>query len=125
MLGDSDSAVRYWAAVGLAVLGPEAEPALPLLTPLLEDPAPTVRLAAAETVANLGHGSEALPVIVEALDDDDGWVRLAAAIALAAIGENGRPAVAQMKAAAADSRKHRATLYVRSALLYALANLGE
>jgi len=124
MLADPDSAMRYWAAVGLAVLGTEAGPAAASLMPLLEDPAPNVRLAAAEALARLDHASEALPAIVEALEDDDGWVRLHAAIVMVAIGENARPAMAEMKAAAADSRKHQATLYVRWALLHALANLG-
>jgi uncharacterized sulfatase len=97
MLDDPDSAVRYWAAVGLTVLGKEAEPATASLIPLLEDPSPNVRLAAAEALARLGHASEALPVIVKALDDKDGWVRLHAAIVLVAIGEHARGAVAQMK----------------------------
>lgn len=125
MLDDPDSAVRYWATVGLAVLGREAEPAVASLVPLLEDPTPTVRLGAAEALANVGHASEALPVIVKALKDDDGWVRLQAAIVLVAIGENARPAAAEIQEAAADSRKHQATLYVRWALLHALANLGQ
>ncbi|NQT12834.1 MAG: HEAT repeat domain-containing protein, partial [Planctomycetes bacterium] len=125
LLGDPDSAVRYWATVGLAALGGEAKPAVASLTPLLEDPSLTVRLGAAEALANVGHASKALPVIVEALQGDDGWARLQAAIVLVAIGENARPASAEMQEAAADSRKHQVTLYVRWALLHALANLGQ
>ncbi|MFH1267456.1 MAG: sulfatase-like hydrolase/transferase [Planctomycetota bacterium] len=125
MLADPDSAVRYWAVVGLTVLGPAGEPAVESLMRLLGDPAPNVRLAAAEALSKLDREAQALPVIVEGLKHEEGWVRLHAAIVLVAIGEKARAAVPKMKTAAADARKHQATLYIRWALQHALDNLGQ
>ena len=125
MLTDADSAVRYWAVVALTVLGPEAQPAAEPLMRLLDDPAPNVRLAAAEAMCNLDREAEALPVIAEGLQHEDGWVRLHAAIVTVAVGKDGRELVPQMKQAIADTRKHQAALYIRWALLHALDNLGQ
>jgi N-sulfoglucosamine sulfohydrolase len=125
MLSDPDSAVRYWAVVGLTVLGPEAAPAAGALIERLSDPAPNVRLAAAEVLCKLGRQREAVPVIVEGLDHEDGWVRLHAAIVAVAVGEKARAAIPQMKAAIRDPRKHQAALYVRWALTHALDELGS
>jgi len=116
LLGDSDAAIRYWAAVGLAALGPDARPASGALRQVLSDPSPNVRLAAAEALCNLGREAEALPVLVEGLQHDDGWVRLHAAIALQYIGDRARAVLPQINAAMQDERKHQAATYTRWAL---------
>ena len=123
MLADDDSTVRYWGAVGLVALGTDAEPAADALAEALGDPAPNVRLAAAEALANLGREAVAVPVLVEGLQSDDGWVRLHAAIVLAAIGPRARPALPQINQAMRDQRKGQATLYVRWALGHALKTM--
>lgn len=125
MLGDSDSAVRYWAAVGLVALGPDARPASGALVQALSDPAPNVRLAAAEALCNLGHEQDALPVLVEGLEDDDGWVRLHAAIVLQHIGQPARGVLPQIKKALDEERKHQATLYIHWALSHVLEDLSQ
>ncbi|HID23136.1 MAG TPA: sulfatase, partial [Planctomycetaceae bacterium] len=51
LLKDNEPAVRYWAAVGLVALGPRAEPACDALQAAASDPAPNVRVAAAEALA--------------------------------------------------------------------------
>ena len=120
LLADSDGAVRYWAAVGLAAMGPEARSATDGLTRLLEDPAPDARLAAAEALSNVGREDLALPVIVEALEHESGWVRLHAAVVLVAIGDKARDAAPQMKQAIAENTQGEAALYTRWALSHAL-----
>ena len=99
LLADPDGAVRYWAAVGLTALGPEAQPAADGLQRLLEDASPDVRLAAAEALSNVGREKKALPVIVEGLKHESGWVRLHAAVVLVAIGQKARDAAPQIKQA--------------------------
>jgi HEAT repeat protein len=125
LLADSDSGVRYWAAVGLTALEPEAQPAARTLAPRLDDPSPSARLAAAEALCNVGRASAALPVIAEALDHESGWVRLQAAIVLAALGEKARPAAPEMRAAIDANSRGEASLYIRWALAHALDQLGE
>lgn len=66
---NKDESVRYWAALGLAVItqtaGPETvENILPSLKNGLTDPSLDVRLIAAEGLFNLGYYEEALPAVL-------------------------------------------------------------
>ena len=64
-LTDDDSAVRYWAAMGLLMRGEVARE--PLLA-ALEDSSPYVRIVAAETLSRYGDQSDldrSLPVLVD------------------------------------------------------------
>ena len=98
-LGDGDSAVRYWAATGLRIGGPDAVGrASPELRAALADPSPSVRIAAAEALAlhgDAGDGARALRVLTEALTGDASGlhVRVAALNAIDLLGETGRPAM--------------------------------
>ncbi len=70
---DPDSAVRFWAALGLAVAGQfggaEAVSSVaPALEAALEDESVSVRLTAAEGLFNLGRYEKGLPILIEALD---------------------------------------------------------
>jgi len=125
-LGDRDTAVKFWAATGLAALGSQAAPAVDDLKAALDDRAPDVRLAAAEVLANLGHEDEALPVLVEHLTDEDPRVRLTAAIHLAAVAERARSKRPQIEAIARGIEP-RGTfpMYTRWALDYALQKMGR
>ena len=98
-LTDEDAAVRYWAAVGLTVLGAEAKPALEMLQRSMSDSSPCVRIAAAEALCNLNHEREALRVLGEEVVNKDSRVQLQAAIALASLGMKARPALATLKEA--------------------------
>jgi len=123
LLGDRDSAVRYWAATGLLALGPQARDAEAPLAKALTDAAPNVRLAAAEALCRLGSAEDALPVLVEGLQSRDERVRLQAASTLAALGEKARPAITPIRAALARKGRGNFALYTRWALEYALKNL--
>jgi len=124
-LDDADSAVRYWAATGLVALGRNAEPVAGRLTRLLDDPAPNVRLAAAEALCRLDREEQALPTIVEGLRHESGWVRLHAVIVLVAIGDKARAARAPMQEAIDANQQGPAALYLRWGLGQAMAGLGE
>jgi arylsulfatase A-like enzyme len=96
-LKDSDSAVRYWAAVGIEALGPEAAPATKALKDVLEDPSPNVRLTAAGILCRLGSGDDALPVLAQGLLDSREAVVLYAARTLEMLGDKASPLVRQME----------------------------
>ncbi len=58
-LSDEDSAIRYWAAMGLGILGLDPyHPQRSEWTRLLVDPSPAVRIAAAEMLARKGSPDE-------------------------------------------------------------------
>ncbi len=105
-LQHSDPAMRWWGAVGLVALGPEARATEALLRKALTDPAPEVRIAAAEAISNLGDDAAALPVLTTALEHDSAFVRLAALNVLDRLGPRARPALPAIRAAAMDSAGH-------------------
>jgi len=71
-LTDSDSAVRYWAAMGLLIRGPAAvAQSRAALTRALADPAVPVRVIAAQALGQYGQPADvrkALPVLTQAAD---------------------------------------------------------
>ena len=99
LLSDRDSAVRYWAAVGLAALGEKAAPARSALVKSLGDSSITVRIEAANALARSGDEKRALPVLTKSLQSDDQNAVLHAARTIELLGEKARPAVPAMRAA--------------------------
>jgi len=65
---DLDSAIRFWAVLGLVVTPSEDPFVIAALRSALADKSVSVRLTAAEGLFNRGHFEEALPIVVEALD---------------------------------------------------------
>ncbi len=64
MLGDPDSAVRAWAAIGLRTRGEEAvRSARAELRAALGDPSPPVRIFAAEALGRFGEESDLAPAV--------------------------------------------------------------
>ena len=76
-LGDSDSAVRFWAVTGLCSLGVERT-MIECLSPLLGDPSISVSLAAGDYLVRAGEGALALPAFERALASDMLWARIRA-----------------------------------------------
>jgi len=93
-------AARYWVALVLAEIGPDAAPAVPDLKPLLEDEDAELRLQALVALGEIGAASKpVVPDIVEALKNDRyAAVRHGAAYALGKIGPDG-PATAALERA--------------------------
>ena len=90
-LEDPDSAVRYWAALGLKALGPEAAPATEALKRALTDASPSVRFTAAGALCQMDSCEEALFVLAEGLRDPREPVVLHAARTLQQIGKKACP----------------------------------
>jgi uncharacterized sulfatase len=104
-LKDPKPALRYWAVVGLhacAKYSADQSLAKQALTPLLQDPAALVRIAAAHALCDWGEDKTALPVLVEALKHPTDKMRLFAVIALSKLGEKARPALPQIQALTKD-----------------------
>jgi N-sulfoglucosamine sulfohydrolase len=131
-LKDSDSAVRYWAVVGLEALGPEAVPALEALKKTMEDPSPNVRFAAAGVLCKLGSCDEALPVLAAGLRDPRQVVALHAARTLQGLGDQGRSLVGLMEATRAQCknldgsyRNDNYAMFIDWALKYAVESCRQ
>ena len=106
-LEDPYPGVRYWAAVGLRVLGAEAEPAANALKKRFADDFWDVRIAAAEALCQFGDAGAGVPILAESLQQENYWVKLHGAAALHAIGDAALPALPAMKAALAQPDPHR------------------
>ncbi len=106
LLKADDPAVRWWGAIGIVALGNKAAPAADALVPALEDPAPNVRIAAAEALCNVGRHGQALPALVAGLAHPTPFIRLRAMNVLDRIGEHARPALPHMRKAAMKRRGH-------------------
>ncbi len=95
-LADSDSAVRYWAALGVLMRGKEAVTTARVdLQKTLADPSPFVRIPAAQALAQHGDAADlakALPVLLEQADWNKSGV-FASMSALNALGALGPKAV--------------------------------
>jgi len=128
-LKDEDSAVRYWAAVGLEALGPEASPAQEALKKALGDSCPNVRFTAAGILCRLGSSDDALPVLAQGLLDPREVVVLPAARTLQMLGDKARPLVRQMEFARekcknldGSYRNDNHAMFIDWALKHALEN---
>jgi uncharacterized sulfatase len=93
LLRSSDSAVRWWGAIGLLALRADAAPARSALIAALKDESPDVRIAAAESLAVLGSPDLALPVLEAALRLDDPFACFSALVAARRLGPAARPLV--------------------------------
>ncbi len=97
-LRDADSAVRYWAAMGMLIRGADAVSQYrPLLLGALADRSPSVRAVAAEALGRFGTDGDAeraLDVLVALADLNNSsvWVSLLALNAIDEIGDRARPA---------------------------------
>jgi uncharacterized sulfatase len=108
LLGNKDAALRWWGALGLVALGKDAKPAEPALRKALNDNSPSVRIAAADAIGNLGDHAAALPVLTKALEHEAPLVRLAAINVLDRFGSKARPALPAIRAAGMKMKDHAA-----------------
>ncbi len=123
---DQDPAVRWWAAVGLVALKDKAKPAAGALRQALNDPAPNVRVEAAEALCNIGLVEEAMPTLLKALQHDTPFVRLRAMNVLDGLGERARPALEAMKAAKMERHEHQpVVVFLNRMIDYVTARLEK
>jgi HEAT repeat protein len=119
LLTDPDAGVRFWAATGCAALGEAAAPAAGALEPLLADPSPDVRIAAAESLCLIGRRDVAIQTLSELLSHEHPSVALRAMNALENLGDLARPAFEAVRQTAA-----RADGYVKRAADRAIETLA-
>ena len=129
---DLDSAVRYWAVIGLTALGAQAEPAADALAARLEDSSPNVRFAAAGALCKLGRCRAALKVLAAGLEDEREETVLHAAREIERLGKKARPIVTQIEQAQARCRLPDGTYknnnhatFIDWALKYAMENCRQ
>ncbi len=92
-----DSAVRYWAAIGVGNLGEAGASEAVLMESLLTDQAENVRIAAARALCRMGKPKRALAVLVAILDEGSQWARVQASNVLDEIDQQAVPVVEDMK----------------------------
>ena len=77
-LNDHDPDIRYWAATGCTILGKKAARAEKKLRLLMTDPEPSVQIAAAEALYNLGEKDEPVKILINALKGSNMMARVQA-----------------------------------------------
>ncbi|HSO88980.1 MAG TPA: HEAT repeat domain-containing protein, partial [Draconibacterium sp.] len=90
-LTDSDSAVRFWAVIGLMNTGDEAKNYISQIDELLIDESPTVQIAAAGLLCKLNKPEKALPVLEKWMNDEQLWLALYAARTIQEAGKTSLP----------------------------------
>jgi arylsulfatase A-like enzyme len=102
LLADADAGVRYWAAVGLQAAGAppqeRRESLRTALRPVLDDPSPSVHVAAAAALAPFDDSPAAVALLMRELRNPQLDVALQSARALQLLGPRARPALSAMKA---------------------------
>ncbi|MEH3107529.1 MAG: sulfatase-like hydrolase/transferase [Sphingomonas fennica] len=114
-LADPHPLIRYWAATGLLIRA-AAAPALAGMA--AADPAPAVRVVAAEAIARTGDAAGVSSLAALAAPAQPWQTRLAALNALTELGAAAKPALPVVRAAAEDEQE-----YVRNAGRYLSAVL--
>jgi uncharacterized sulfatase len=111
-LEDRDGAVRYWAAQGLLARGqPAVAAAHGALVSALADPAPPVRVVAAEALARYGEAGDG-PLALRVLADHADAARHGVLVAVAALnaldqlGETAEPIKARLRQAPKAAAPH-------------------
>jgi arylsulfatase A-like enzyme len=87
-LKDEDSAVRYWGATGLLVLGEKASPAKEELKAALKDGSPNVAVIAAEALYKLGEREEGEKALLGVLENENAFARCHALNAIDGTGDS-------------------------------------
>ncbi len=87
-LENDESAIRYWGATGLLILGEQAEPAKEELLAALSDNSANVVTVAAEALYNLGEKEAAGNALLKVLENPNEFARCHALNAIDCIGED-------------------------------------
>jgi HEAT repeat protein len=123
LLGDSDPAVRWWAAMGFGNV--EAKTVTPgMMEDLMarfHDKSGAVRVAAAWSLNRLDTTEGLRPVLIEGLQGDNIWTRLWAIQTLDEMGEAAKPALPQIR----EARKNQSNGYVTRIAEQVLAKFGQ
>lgn len=107
-LTSSVEVLRYWAAMGLLILGDNARPARDeMLAALVRETRPHVRIQLAEALTKLGETETAVPALVDLCAESRPWqIRLHAINALTFVGKAAMPALDAARLAAGGSNEY-------------------
>lgn len=122
-LSDDYPPVRYWAAVGLGVLGSPALPAAEALRRRLADPHAEVALAAAEALGQIGDYKSALPIIAKWLEQGRPLEALVAGNIADRMGEKARPIAEVLRRVAGSKPEGDLGLMRQWVVLHALSGI--
>ncbi len=127
LLKSEDGAIRRWGAIGLFALRKEASRATDALVSALGDPAPDVRMTAAEALCGLDRTEAAMPVLIELLSHESRIIRNETLLTLCRIGEPARAALPHLDNALAKSKHSGIWSYdnIPDAIRLARACMGE
>ena len=89
-LKNKDSAIRYWGATGLLILGEKAAPAKNDLINVLNDESPNVIVVASETLYKLGEKEQAINALLKVLEYPEDKARCHALNALVYVEDDSR-----------------------------------
>jgi N-sulfoglucosamine sulfohydrolase len=123
LMKDADPAVRYWAATGCSVRAGSANDAIEPLRKLLKDPAPCLRIAAAEALCRNDDSAHGLPTLVSELHGTEFNV-LMALNALESLGSAAEPARQSIAAQLTTVPRPRGENYCAKAAESLLIRLG-
>ncbi|MBN8729892.1 MAG: sulfatase-like hydrolase/transferase [Acidobacteria bacterium] len=132
LMADSDSAVRYWGAMGLVIRGESAVKAhAEALRKGLDDAAPYVKIASGEALGRYGSDADAqraLDVLLTLApaDQTNAFISLAALNAIAAMGPRAKPAAAALRTMTVVDKRapQRPASYGGNVVKKLLADLG-
>ncbi len=107
-LSHENSAVRYWAAIGLGNLRANSKDLGITDKPnnMRDDPLPIVRIATARYFCLTQRVNDGLEILKDELNNQDEWVRLSAAQVLDEIGDDARPAIEGLKGVMNDENQY-------------------
>jgi hypothetical protein len=118
-LGDENTVIQYWAAVGCRLLEESARPAREALLKVAADSdSDAVRIAAAEALVWIGDETEGLDVLTSYLDDEREWVRFTAATHLGWLGPKAQSAQAALELFIGREKERYPLLAAQHALRY-------
>lgn len=101
-LSSDNRVLRYWAAMLFHIRGWNDPAVAEALKALLDDPAGSVRLTAAQALCRRGHCEEALAVVRQELQSDNRMVRLLAARTYQELEDRAAPIQDQVEAMTAE-----------------------
>jgi arylsulfatase A-like enzyme len=104
-LDDKNAVVRYWAVIGTIILKEDAVSAKGKLNKMLEDTEIAVRIAACESLLNMGETERPVQVLTQALKSENAMARLQSLNVLELIGEKAGPSYANIQAILKDNPK--------------------
>ena len=82
------SAIRYWGATGMLMLGADGQPAVPALKKALNDTSPSVVAVASEALYKLGEADIARKALISVLSDSGEFARCYALNVIDCIGDS-------------------------------------